>query len=220
MMEILNDNITLIDEVERDIIKYFNLMTQENYERLEENEYVDAYLAAEFAKKGEDVNEILTKAYTYNSFIHKYETVILAYGDLAQYNHKKEEFHKRNAGLGSGGLGFRADALAMQFVNNMLPKRYIDYLNNTRTKDKIKYRQYDGTLKTAIMKEFKKDSFYYPEYLKELTKTYTERYGDPVKAKALAEKVLKEYKQMKVADGQGYITFEAYRNLKWLEGKW
>lgn len=220
MMEILNDNITLRDEVERDIIKYFNLMTQENYERLEENEYVDASLAAEFAKKGEDVNEILTKAYTYNSFIHKYETVILAYGDLAQYNHKKEEFHKRNAGLGSGGLGFRADALAMQFVNNMLPKRYIDYLNNTRTKDKIKYRQYDGTLKTAIMKEFKKDSFYYPEYLKELTKTYTERYGDPVKAKALAEKVLKEYKQMKVADGQGYITFEAYRNLKWLEGKW
>ena len=221
MMDILNEDIMLRDEVEGDIIEYFNLLTRENFERLEENEYVDAALAAEYFKKGENVNELLTKAYTYNSFIHKYETVILAYGDLAQYNHKKEEFHKRNAGLGSGGKGFRADALAMQFVNNMLPKVYIDFLNQTRSeKDKIKYRKYDGTFKTAIMKEFKLTSVYYDEYLKELTQTYTERYGDAAKAKRIAEKVLGEYKNMKVADGQGYVTLEAYRNFKWLEGNW
>jgi hypothetical protein len=226
MADILQNNIGLKDKIENDLNTYFNLLTQENLERLDENNYVDKKLLSEYYKKGvvdnlEDLTEMLTKAYTYNSFIHKYETIILAYGDLAQYNHTKEEFHKRNAGLGSGGKSFRADQLAMNFVNSKLAKEYIDYLNSTRPdKSKIIYRPYDGTFKTAIMKELKMTSKYYDEYLPELIKEYTTRYGDATKAKQLAEKVLKEYKDMKVADGQGYVTFEAYRNLKWLEGSW
>ena len=226
MADILDENIDLRDKVEGDIIKFFELLTKENLDRLNENSYVDNNLLSEYYKKGvvetkEDLTNMLTKAYSYNSFIHKYETVILAYGDLAQYNHAKEEFHKRNAGLGSGGKGFRADQLAQQFINNNLSKEYIDYLNQTRPEtNKIIPRSYDGTFNTAIMKELKMDSEYYNEYLAELTKVYTERYGDSAKAKQLAEKVLKEYKKMKVADGQGYVTMEAYRNLKWLEGSW
>jgi len=222
----LEDNVDLRGEIESDIMDYFDSLTKENLDRLNENKYVDNGLLSQYYKKGvvetkDDLTNMLTKAYSYNSFIHKYETVILAYGDLAQYNHAKEEFHKRNAGLGSGGKGFRADQWAQQFVNTQLPKEYIDYLNQTRSdKNKIVARKYDGTFNTAIMKELKMDSEYYNEYLAELTKVYTERYGDAVKAKQLAEKVLKEYKQMKVADGQGYLTMEAYRNLKWLEGSW
>ena len=224
MADLLDENIELRDRVEADIIKFFDLLTKENLERLNENSYVDANLLSEYYKKGvvetkEDLTNMLTKAYTYNSYIHKYETVILAYGDLVQYNHAKEEFHKRNAGLGSGGKGFRADQLAQKFINNDLSKDYINELNKTRT-DKIKIRPYDGTFNTAIMKELKMTSEYYNEYLAELTKVYTERYGDSAKAKKLAEKVLKEYRDMKVADGQGYLTLEAYRNLKWLEGSW
>jgi hypothetical protein len=226
MADILEDNIELRNRIETDITKFFGLLTEENKERLDENSYVDASLLSEYYKKGvvdtkEDLTKMLTKAYTYNSYIHKYETVILAYGDLVQYNHAKEEFHKRNAGLGSGGKGFRADKLAQQFIDNDLSKEYINYLNKNRSeKNRIIPRHYDGTFKTAIMKELKINSKYYNEYLAELTKTYTERYGNAAKAKALAEKVLKEYKDMKIADGQGYITFEAYRNLKWLEGNW
>jgi hypothetical protein len=226
MSDILDENPKLRGEIETDIIKFFDLLNKENLDRLNENKYVDAGLLSEYYKKGvvetkEDLTNMLTKAYSYNSFIHKYETVILAYGDLAQYNHAKEEFHKRNAGLGSGGKGFRADEFAQQFINSQLPKAYIDYLNKTRPTDKkLVARKYDGTFRTAIMKELKISSEYYNEYLAELTKVYTERYGDSAKAKALAVKVLKEYKDMKVADGQGYLTMEAYRNLKWLEGSW
>ena len=217
----LDDNIDLRDKVERDIIKYFNALTAENLDRLNENKYVDSSLIASYSKKGIDVEEMLTKAYSYNSTIHKFETIILAYGDAVQYNHAKEEFHKRNAGLGSGGKGFRADNLAKEFINTKLKKEYIDYLNSTRPEEnKIQPRQYDGTFKTVIMKELELNSEYYDEYLDELTKLYTERYNDPVEAKKMAEKVLKEYKGMKVADGQGYVTMEAYRNLKWLEGNW
>ena len=222
----LEDNVALRNRIETDIINFFDLVTQENLDKLNENKYVDSGLLSEYYKKGvvetkEDRTNMLTKAYSYNSFIHKYETVILAYGDLAQYNHAKEEFHKRNAGLGSGGKSFRADQLAQQFINTQLSKVYIDHLNKTRSKgDQLVARKYDGTFRTAIMKELKMTSEYYNEYLAQLTKTYTERYGDAVKAKQLAEKVLKEYKDMKIADGQGYLTMEAYRNLKWLEGSW
>ena len=222
----LEEDFTLRSEIEADIIDFFDSLTKENLDRLNENKYLDSGLLSEYYKKGivetkEDLTNMLTKAYSYNSFIHKYETVILAYGDLAQYNHAKEEFHKRNAGLGSGGKGFRADQLAQQFINTQLPKEYIDYLNKTRPdSNKIVARKYDGTFNTAIMKELKMNSEYYNEYLSELTRVYTERYGDSAKAKELAEKVLKEYKGMKIADGQGYVTMEAYRNLKWLEGSW
>ena len=226
LADFLEDNIDIRTEVEQDLIKYFNALTQENLERLGENSYVDANLLSAYYKKGvvdslEDLTEMLTKAYSYNSTIHKFETIILAYGDAAQYNHAKEEFHKRNAGLGSGGRGFRADELSMLYVNTKIPKEYIDYLNKTRKEeDLIQFRKYDGTFNTAIMKEVKLTSVYYDEYLKELTQIYTERYGDAAKAKTLAEKVLKEYKNMKIADGQGYVTLEAYRILKNLEGNW
>ena len=132
-----------------------NLLNKENLDRLNENKYVDAGLLSEYYKKGvvetkEDLTNMLTKAYSYNSFIHKYETVILAYGDLAQYNHAKEEFHKRNAGLGSGGRGFRSDLRAQAFVNNprSFKKYYADYRG-------YQTRNYDGTLHTAILKEIK-----------------------------------------------------------------
>ena len=39
-------------------------------------------------------------------------------------------------------------------------------------------------------------------------------------AKELATIVLKDYSNMKIADGQGWINFEAYKMLKNLEGNW
>ena len=227
MQNIINENPGLRERIEQNISEYFNLQTKQNLKRLNENKFVDKNLISEIKTDAklsvDDKINVLTKAYTYNSFIHKYETIILAYGDLAQYNHAKEEFHKRNAGLGSGGKGFRADRLAIGFVNDKskLPNYYLNKVNESRgEEDKIKPRKYDGTFKTAILEELELTSKYYDEYLKELTKTYTERYGNPTKAKEIAVKVLKDYQDMKVADGQGYITFEAYRLFKWLEGNW
>ncbi|MEX0595818.1 MAG: hypothetical protein WD512_04890, partial [Candidatus Paceibacterota bacterium] len=142
------------------------------------------------------------------------ETLTIAYGDLAQYNHDKEEFHKRNAGLASGGLGFRADLQAQLFINNanLFERAYAE-------KNGYTVRPYDGTFSTAILREkVIKKSAYYDEYLKNLTESYTERFKDKTKAKELAEKVLSEYLNMKEGDGQGHITLESYRMFKTLEG--
>jgi len=226
LKDIVNADPELRKEIKDDVIEYFNKQSQQNYRRLEDARYVDQSLyemvaSDEFSK--DQVDKMLVKAYTYNSWIHNFETTILAYGDLVQYNHDKEEFHKRNAGVGSGGRGFRADYRARMYINSpMFQKLY----SETEGYD---IKAYNGTLNTAIIKEEKiKQSVYKPEYYEAHVKDYTERFLKAGKSKAeaerlakdLAETVLGEYDNMKIADGQGWISFESYRMLKNLEGSW
>lgn len=220
--DILNNNPNLRDEIRKDVIKYFDLDAQSNLERLQKAKYVDQGLIDRIKISNdqltdEDVELSLMKAYTYNSFIHKMETVILAYGDLAQYNHAKEEFHKRNAGLGSGGRGFRADQRAQIYLSS-LKNYYAERFGYT-------VRNYDGTLRTAIIKEMQFNSVMYKEYRDQIEDAAYERTKDRAKAKEIADKAASEYfsadkAQMKIADGQGLISFESYRILKKAEGNW
>jgi hypothetical protein len=216
LIEAVDNDSDLRDRLKAEVFSYFEKETQANLARLQEARFVDTSLYERGAQMGlnqNQVDEVLMKAYTYNSWIHKFETLILAYGDLVQYNHDKEEFHKRNAGLGSGGRGFRSDVQAQAFVNS-LEKLYAANQN-------YKVRAYDGTFATAILKEKEiEKSVYYDEYLKELTDSIYKRIKNKTKAKQLAETALAEYFGMKEGDGQGVITFEAYRILKNLEGNW
>jgi len=215
----------LYNLIKKDVDNYFNKLSEKNLRNLESIRYVDPALydlAAQSNMTQKQVDKVLTTAYTYNSWIHNYETIILAYGDLAQYDHAKEEFHKRNAGLTSPGKGFRADQRARQFIQNTLSFDYAKSKN-------YQVRPYDGTLHTAILREKKVDSIYAPEYREELIKDFLLRYKDnktmskeqkKKKAEEAADIALGEYFGMKEADGQGHITFEAYRMLKYLEGNW
>jgi hypothetical protein len=226
LKDLINENPELRKQVKDDVIEYFNKQTKINYNRLEDARYVDQSLydmvsSDEFSK--DQIDMMLVKAYTYNSWMHNFETTILAYGDTVQYNHDKEEFHKRNAGLGSGGRGFRADFRARMYINSPLFERL--YAN----KEGITLPGYNGTLNTAIIREeVVKQSVYKPEYEEELIKDYTARFLKAGKSKAeatrlakeLTDTVLGEYDGMKIADGQGWLGFESYRMLKNLEGNW
>jgi hypothetical protein len=219
LQDVFNENQTLRDEAKRDITNYFEKQTQANLKRLESARYIDVTLQGQAMQPGmsqKQIDTVISKAYSYNSFIHKFETIALAYGDMLQYNHDKEEFHKRNAGLTSGGRGMRSDAKMISYVNSNSFRKYY-----AETIPGVTPRQYDGTFATAILKEDVIDeSKYYDEYLEELTKVYTNRIGNKDKALEMAKTALKEYKGMKHADGQGYISFESYRLFKTLEGKW
>ena len=212
--DIYDENPALTEDIRKDIAKYFDSLTGDLKARLDKTKFIDPALRARVDNQGveltPDESDItLLKAYAYNSWIHKFETAILGYGDLAQYNHAKEEFHKRNAGFGSGGLGFASDVKTRSFVNKM-----------TKLFDPNK-KPFDGTLTTAIIKErVIEKSVYYDEYYDALVKDYTKRFGDKTKAEELAKTTLKEYKGMKIGDGQGHIDFETYRILKNLEGNW
>lgn len=125
LIKYLDTDNALLEKVRKDINTYFEKQTQANYNRLQKTRYIDSSLveivdSPELSRQ--QVDEVLVKAYTYNSWIHNYETVILTYGDLAQFNHDKEEFHKRNAGLTSPGRGFRTDLRAQSFINGPLFK--------------------------------------------------------------------------------------------------
>jgi len=224
MYQVLSENSDLRLKVKADVVKYFNKLTEQSQQMLNDAKYVDNGLLSRVDKalKPSEKETALLKAYNYNSWIHKFETSILAYGDFVQYNHEKEEFHKRNAGLGSGGLGFGVDIKDRKYVNS-LEKVYINKLNEKRALTglaPIVPRDYDGTLDSAIMKEREQNSVYFTEYRSALIADYTKRLGDPAEAIRLADIALGEYNGMKIGDGQGHINIEAYRNLKNLEGKW
>jgi hypothetical protein len=221
-MQEMDNNPQLRDRVRVDVANYFNLDTNENLTRLQKAKYVDNGLMDRIRTTNDqltdkDIETALMKAYTYNSFIHKMETVILAYGDLVQYNHAKEEFHKRNAGLASGGKGFRSDKRAQIYLSS-LKNYYAEKQGHTT-------RNYDGTLVTAIIKEMTFNSVMYKEYRDDIEESIYKRTKDRKKSKELADKAAAEYfssnePSMKIADGQGHITFEYYRILKKAEGNW
>lgn len=222
-----SENIKLKEEVFTDVKNYFNDQTDQNLKRLQEARYVDDALyqmASSPNMTQTEVDRVISKSYTYNAWIHNFETTILGYGDMVQYNHDKEEFHKRNAGWGGSGNGFRADKKVQNFINSDKFKNY--YIDANKNKG-WKARNYDGTIKTAIIQDDLKNSRYYDEYKEDLKKDILARIqgNETIKDKeAYAEKIsaieADEYLNMNTGDGQGYISLESYRKLKFLEGSW
>jgi hypothetical protein len=224
LLEALDENDDLYQALKNDVDNYFDKQTKINLDVLSKARYVDPALTEVATQEGltrKQVDEILIKAYTYNSWIHNYESVILTYGDLAQYNHEKEEFHKRNAGMTAPGRGFRADQRARDYINSSLfPRLYAQ-------KKGYNIRNYDGRIHTAIIKEKTLNSIMYDEYKETLYQDILTRLKDnkTIKnkkdyAKKLSETEAKAYLGMEEGDGQGHVTLESYRMLKTLEGNW
>lgn len=186
------------------------------------------------------LREALIKSYTVNSWINNVESTFVIYGDLVQFNHDKDEFNKRNAMAASTGDMFRTDKAAQNFINNIWGRPYLSNLiKEGKVKPEVASRDYDGTFNTAVVKEVKIRSAYYDTYAKlniDYYNSLLKKQG--IKGKALTEQVntivygkdgthkkptggvMEAYAEMKEADGQGFISFDAYRILKKLEAKW
>lgn len=211
----------LQEEISQDISKYFNALYKENMDLFEDLPYMSEKLLrggkgvvgiSSYINKDtglhigdtEKLKEVAMKAFTVNAFIHNLETEIL-YGDFAMYNHDKEDFHKRNANVGSTGRSLAADEGVYEFINN-LGSKYAESIG-------AEHISFNGIVNTAIFKDAKVDSKYFNEYVDALvaTKKYT---------KKEAEATLSAYKGMTEGDAQGWITFDAYRMMSILENSW
>jgi len=220
------------ETISKEIKNYFDAQTIKNENYLTEVNYVDPKLLKRLTALGmkkADAISALVKAFTYNSWIHNFETANLMYGDMVQYNHAKEEMHKRNPGSTSGGPGFLTDVDAQNFINNFAKKTsYANILSKLpEFGEKINNWEYKGTFNTAIIRDIVRKSVYIDQIKEGLTKNYTERLSKSLKGEALIAEVnrrvnkeLKPYEKMEEADGQGIITFDAYRNLRLLEKNW
>jgi len=215
------NNSGLQGTVRQNVKEYFKRQSNDVVKILEEAKYISPDLYERFADTNlskEDQEKILVDAYVYNSWIHNFETGILFYGDFAQFNHDKEEMHKRNTGSTSGGPGYRTDIAAQKFVN--------DYLAKTSYAKSIgsKAISYDGTFNTAILQDVKRRSIYMDQIKAGLKEEYEKRYAGKNIPQAEIDRRLKielsKYEEMEEGDGQGFITIDAYRTLANLQNNW
>jgi hypothetical protein len=218
-----NDNTGLLNTVKDNVRSYFKDQTKINTGLLTNANFISKDLIKKMSDLGVAENQIedkLVETYTYNSWVQNFEMAVLFYGDMSQYNHDKEELHKRNTGSTSGGRGFRTDIAARNFVKDFLAK------TSYAKKDGMPTIAYDGTYNTAIIQDVKRTSEYLGQIEAGLRKDYERRYKEAgVKnAKAEIDRRVKievdKYKGIEEADGQGFITFDAYRTLRYLENNW
>ena len=214
----------LAKKIKAEIKAYFTNKTNELYNYLKEAKFIDNSLMERLKLDNlttEQKEKILTKAFMYNYWIHNVETSILFLGDIAQYDHKKQELHKRISGLISNGPRIRTDLDAQAFSKILGESSYAASENITPI-------MYKGYANTVIMQEVQRDSIYLEPIRRGLTADYERRYKTrniPNKEALIKERVEKEVAkymaaELKEADGQGYITFDAYRLYKKLQDKW
>lgn len=208
-------------EIANAITTYFNKLTAENLAFFEEMPFMSPDLvrnvkelarldAGKTNMKDQEIKELAIKSFTVNHFIHMTETIAMVYGDLAMYNYIKEDFHKRNAAVGSTGKIFSTDQSDFDFIKNLEDPKdggvtYAASIGATP-------RAMDGQLHTAVFKDVVKPSVYYDEY------------RDALIASGMSEEdataTLEPYTKMTEGDGQGWLTFDAYRRLSILESDW
>jgi hypothetical protein len=209
-------------EITNDIKDYLNRLMKENMDIFQKMPFISpellsgsrdksdmaSYIRTDLKKAvGEDqtdrLKEVAIKAFTVNALVHNMEVNSVIYGDPASYDHTKEDYNKRNASVGSTGRIFASDEAVNLFIDD-LGRGYARSIGANE-------RSFDGIIRTAVFKDNKVKSVYYKEYLEALTAKYG---GDK------AKKILEPYESMTEGDGQGWITFDAYRILSIVEGAW
>jgi hypothetical protein len=223
----LKQDLNLKARIKNDVINYFGEQTGKNIEVLNQSKYIDKELIDNIntTKKlsPNEQAEIVVKAYTVNSWIHNFETINLFYGDLAQFNHAKEEMHKRNTGSTSGGPKFLTGPVAENFINNFWNKETYasKYAARTGKSEYNKFTNFNSTINTAVIKDIKRSSEYLKDIKAALEKDYRSRPGwSEERIQNALQTDLKTYEEMNEADGAGYISIDAYRTLKKLENAW
>lgn len=232
----------LAEKVEQEITNYLESQYQAVSKRINEANFIDSKITMSVKKnlrdkfKGNDTlrdevkaseltttefNEAAIMSYVANSWIHNMETVINVYGDIAQYAVEKDEFHKRNSGFSSTGDIARTDKQAIDFVND-IGNSYSRTAKNEYNKPFADtFIEDDGSISTAVMEDTEHTATFYKEYYNVFYAHYLKiNKGDAEKAKESTDKALKNYVNYKEGDGQAWVTFDMYRKLLILFGKW
>ena len=177
--------------------------------------------------RSDKVTNALLKAYAYNDWIHKFEMVHIFMGDPAQFDHDKDNFHKRGPGSQSDGDGHLADKAFQKFVNEVFNKVTYATKESERTGKKLDKFVFNGKFNTGIIQDAVRESIYLPEYQEAWTEYYTDLLKNKYKGEELKQKVKervaidsKPFEKMTESDGCGLIGFDAYRLLKKAANQW
>ena len=230
--EIFDQDPELLTDVSKDVRKYFDKQFDDAKELLKDRDFISERELNNIQKnaglKSTDrkiVKDGAVRSFVFNSWFHNIESMAIIYGDLAQYNNAKEEFHKRNAGAGSTGTIFRTSARAINFVNGQ-GRLYERYLKNkgilpvTHQENKISL---DGELTSAVINDHVIGSQYIDEIEGAIADDIKNTYKDisPEDLEKKLSKAIGDYRnKMEEGNAQGWITFDAYRALSRLNNVW
>ena len=232
--DILAENDGLRKKIFKDILTYFNTR-QEEYTKMYFNKMpivadslysslgVSEETLANQDKK--ELNKILVKAFLYNDMISKIESFNLFTGDIAQYNHSKEEASKRISGAGSDGIIPVTDQAAYDYINDTSKGGFnsVTYASKQKeNNDKIQLLNIQGTFNSAVIKDAIRTSIYLPEISNALYEDYYKTRPELSKEAIdkLVAKDIKAYTNMQESDGAAYLTIDAYRAIKKLFNDW
>ena len=237
IVDYIRQNRDLYDKIFNDVTEYFNFQAQSHIDlyynkipfvsksilekmfnrELNDDEILDL-------RKNTKVINRLMQAYLYNDWIHKFETSIILMGDLAQWNHFKEDWSKRIPGVQSGGYSILNDKdwqNYMKTVEMTEDKTYAGKLSKQLDRKDLNNYIFSEKILTGVIKDAKRTSIYLDEF-KEAWKEAYESY--PALSKedidAYVEEDADAYIDMEESDGIAFITFDAYRALSISGRKW
>lgn len=179
----------------------------------------------------EEYEKAIVEGYLTNQWIHNYEEMSMFNGDLAMYKGALD-YVKRITGGPSTGTGFLNDFATLKYLNDKGtnpndPKQDLrPYINSKWFKgNKPKAIAFDGTVHTAVMQDPILRSIYEKQYAEALRADLEPRLKQSGRytqkeIEKILDKELEAYQKIKATDGQGYITFDAYRILRILNGEW
>ena len=201
----INADVELSDGINQTLVKYIAENVKQNKSIFNKV----GYKSANLRNIGNVSTDVAIAAYTANSLIHNLETLSLLYGDAALYNHAKEDFHKRNAGIASTGDKHSMNKAAHDYVTN---KGFV-YAKAQAAKEGFTVAPFDGTLNVAVLEDVVQD-------LETTNAQLWLEYVNAFEKAGIDTKALNPYKEVNAADGQGYISFDFYKASRELLGKW
>ena len=232
----------------KEIYNYFgsvaSQLKQQDYERIFKNVLPD-FLRPVVTKNIKDkalLSNVSTEAlinallmsFAVNQTLHADEMILIQFGDGFQFNHAKDEFTKRTSPYFSPGIIAPSDQIALKMLNKHVPREYEKARIETGKVNKTEVRKIERIGNKAILNENITRSAQYAIYHNLFRKNLEKRLkGEELDKMLYGEKdgkigtynnpvggIMESFDKMKTADGQGYITFDFYRILKWAEKNW
>jgi hypothetical protein len=219
-----NDKVSKLKKYYYNPIKEKNIFSKGIYKKLgmEVNNQADLNML----NGNEELSDVLLKAFLYNDWIYKFETSTLLFGDIAQWDHTKEDWTKRIPGGTSDGIRFLFDEGTINFINNNFNKptetnaTYASELNKSLGKDTIDYNKYvfSEVINAGVIKDATRKSIYIDDLVEGWREDYLKTFSE-----AETEERIKEdkeaYEKIVESDGMAFMTIDAYRILHKVSGR-
>ena len=200
-----NDYFDKLSRTDYNIIKSFGVIKADGFFNT---------IKDRFPELGKQSNEKIlsaaSEAFTTNMFLHRLEMSVLFYGDPGTFNHDKDEHMKRiPTFFATGRIPITDDVMERLLTNDKFRGKYAESEWFRSSGLTVSGGSIEGKiLSTAVVQ----DPIDKSDYLDQMLKVAAEQ-GVP-------ERDYKAYKSMESADGEAWVSFDAYRALEIRLNNW